>query len=440
MENNGLIIGLTGRFGAGCSTTANFFANNKKLNCKSYSISAFLKDKAKKETVNFEQKNPEERRKILQDLGDSLRKGKLSALVDPIIKDIKDNNVKNAVIECIRNQGEVKELRYAFGNHFFLLAVDSETETRWKRVEKMYKGDRERFDINDRRDAGEEQPPLPNGQNVKKCIELSDILINSEENFYNKDEKKDEVVIDRYGQKLSDYTELMLNPGVRPPYPDELYMHHSCSVALWSKCSKRQVGATIVYEVLNKKHDSQDVKNKSDSDKEIILESYVISTGCNNVPWGEIDCRILYKSESAGIRCHRDKVKTEYFSKYKYCRECGVTLNDRTLVCTCGVENSKLPGKLLDVCRAVHAEESAILQAAKLGTTPLNGAKLYTSTFPCMLCCKTIINAGIKNLIYLESYPMEESLAINMFRKCNVKISKYEGVNSIAFNRIFRRE
>ena len=44
-----------------------------------------------------------------------------------------------------------------------------------------------------------------------------------------------------------------------------------------------------------------------------------------------------------------------------------------------------------------------------------------------------------KHLIYLESYPMEESLAISMFRKCNVKISKY-GVNSIAFNRLFRRE
>jgi deoxycytidylate deaminase/dephospho-CoA kinase len=438
MENNGLIIGLTGRFGAGCTTTSNFFVKNRILNCKNYSISTFLKDKAKKEIADFDKKTSEERRKILQDLGDNLRKEKLSALVDHIIKDIKENNVTNAVIECIRNPGEVKELRSVFSNRFFLLAIDSETETRWKRVEKLYNGNRVSFDINDLRDAGEDQPYY--GQNVKKCIELADILINSEENFYKENETKDEIVIDSYGQKLSDYTNLMLKPGVRPPYPDELYMHHACSVALWSKCSKRQVGAIIVHELSNKKSKTQDINEKDNGDKEIVFESYVIATGCNNVPWGEIECRILYKDEPNGIRCHRDKVKKDHFSEYKYCRLCSKMLSDPNLICECGCENKKLPGKLLDVCRAVHAEESAILQAAKLGTTPLNGAKLYTSTFPCMLCCKKIINAGIKNVIYLESYPMEESLAINMFRKCNVKVSKYEGGNSIAFNRLFKRE
>ena len=271
-----------------------------------------MKEKAKKENADFEQKNPEERRKILQDLGDTSRKQKLSALVDPIIKDIKDNDVQNAVIECIRNPGEVQELRATFGDRFFLLAIDSETETRWKRVEKMYKGDRGSFDINDRRDAGEDYPALPHGQNVKKCIELADILINSEEDFYKEDETKDEVVIDRYGQKLSDYTELMLHPGARPPYPDELYMHHSCSVALWSKCSRRQVGATIVHEILDNKPDSRDQKIKADNNKEIVLESYVIATGCNNVPWGEIDCRILYKVDPSGTRCHRAKIKRAF--------------------------------------------------------------------------------------------------------------------------------
>ena len=330
------------------------------------------------------------------------------------------------------------ELRKRFGKRFFLLAIDSETETRWKRVEKMYRGNRPDFDVNDLRDAGKDQPPY--GQNVKKCIELADVLINSEENFYKDDETKDEIAIDGYGQKLSDYVNLMINPGVRPPYPDELYMHHSCSVALWSKCSKRQVGAIIVYELLKKDPNNKDVQETRNKNKDIILESYVIATGCNNVPWGEIECRVEYKDDTEGMKCYRDIIKKNHFSKYRYCRECGQTLDGDILICKCGCDNSKLPGKLLDVCRAVHAEESAILQAAKLGTTPLNGAKLYTSTFPCMLCCKKIINAGIKEVIYLESYPMEENLAIQMFRKCNVKISKYEGVNSVAFNRIFKRE
>jgi len=87
----------------------------------------------------------------------------------------------------------------------------------------------------------------------------------------------------------------------------------------------------------------------------------------------------------------------------------------------------------------VHAEEAAILQAARLGTE-LDNTKLYTSLFPCMLCSKAIINAGIKEVIYLEPYPMEESEALNMFRQCRVVVKKFEGVTSSAFYKFFKYE
>lgn len=57
--------------------------------------------------------------------------------------------------------------------------------------------------------------------------------------------------------------------------------------------------------------------------------------------------------------------------------------------------------------RTVHAEVNAILQCAKFGA-PTEGADIYVSYFPCLQCTKTIIQAGIKNLYYLEDYNNSE--------------------------------
>lgn len=61
-------------------------------------------------------------------------------------------------------------------------------------------------------------------------------------------------------------------------------------------------------------------------------------------------------------------------------------------------------GNLLDFHPCTHAEIAAIIDAAKLGVSVRN-ATLYTTTFPCHLCAKDIINAGIKRVVYLEAYP-----------------------------------
>jgi len=90
---------------------------------------------------------------------------------------------------------------------------------------------------------------------------------------------------------------------------------------------------------------------------------------------------------------------------------------------------------MLDVCRAVHAEEAAILQAAKLGSTSLNRTSIYTTTFPCLLCAKSIINSGIKRVIFHEPYPMKESYEMLESR---VTLKKFEGVNAWAFDRLYR--
>ncbi len=68
-------------------------------------------------------------------------------------------------------------------------------------------------------------------------------------------------------------------------------------------------------------------------------------------------------------------------------------------------------GTQLETCYAVHAEQNAIAQAAKLGVS-VEGATLYCTHQPCVICCKMIINAGIKRVAYKYGYPDEFSLKL----------------------------
>ena len=64
-----------------------------------------------------------------------------------------------------------------------------------------------------------------------------------------------------------------------------------------------------------------------------------------------------------------------------------------------------------EVCYATHAEQNAIIQAARLGLS-VEGATLYCTHQPCVICAKMIINSGIKRIVYREGYPDEFSLAL----------------------------
>ena len=64
-----------------------------------------------------------------------------------------------------------------------------------------------------------------------------------------------------------------------------------------------------------------------------------------------------------------------------------------------------------EICYATHAEQNAIIQAARLGLS-VEGATLYCTHQPCVICAKMIINSGIKRIVYREGYPDEFSLAL----------------------------
>lgn len=144
---------------------------------------------------------------------------------------------------------------------------------------------------------------------------------------------------------------------------DKRFIDMAQLVSTWSSCfqTNRQVGAVIV-------------KNKR-----------VMTTG--------------YNGAASGI---------------KSCKERGSCLR-RELNIPSGTRH--------EICYATHAEQNAIIQAAKLGVC-IDGATLYCTHQPCVICAKMIINSGIKRIVYKDGYPDEFS--VQLLRESGVEIVKFE--------------
>ena len=124
------------------------------------------------------------------------------------------------------------------------------------------------------------------------------------------------------------------------PTRDEYFMQMAKLAATRSTCLRRKVGAVIV------------------------KDSHVLSTGYNGSPRGVSHC------EEKG--CLRLLMNVPSGTRH-------------------------------ELCRGVHAEQNAVTQAAYFGTS-VKDATIYTTTFPCSLCAKILINSGIKEIVYSEGY------------------------------------
>jgi len=92
----------------------------------------------------------------------------------------------------------------------------------------------------------------------------------------------------------------------------------------------------------------------------------------------------------------------------------------------CMREKLKIPsGQRHEMCRGTHAEQNAITQAAKFGIN-IAGSTLYCNTFPCVICTKLIINAGIKKVVYDSDYDDKLSKQL-LGEQTQLEIVRYEG-------------
>ena len=83
-------------------------------------------------------------------------------------------------------------------------------------------------------------------------------------------------------------------------------------------------------------------------------------------------------------------------------------------------------GERHELCRGLHAEQNAIIQAAYHGVS-INGADLYCTHLPCSICIKMLINSGIQEIYYEEGYP--DDLSLEMIEESKIKLTKLDRIS-----------
>ena len=97
-------------------------------------------------------------------------------------------------------------------------------------------------------------------------------------------------------------------------------------------------------------------------------------------------------------------------------------------------------GERHEMCRACHAEQNAILQAARYGIN-IDGCTFYTTTQPCVQCTKMILNSGAKEVVFVGSYPDELSLELLKESGIIVRgVKEYKEGQPLEFVRLFADE
>jgi dCMP deaminase len=147
----------------------------------------------------------------------------------------------------------------------------------------------------------------------------------------------------------------------RPSW-DEYFMQITAHVASRSTCTRRQVGALLV------------------------KERCILATGYNGVPSGITHCDVT--------GCLREQLKVP-------------------------------SGERHELCRGLHAEQNAIIQAARHGVN-ISAATLYCTDSPCIICSKMLINAGVLEVVYGRGYP--DALSLEMLVEAGVKLHQFVGL------------
>ncbi|MEW6440916.1 MAG: cytidine/deoxycytidylate deaminase family protein [bacterium] len=90
----------------------------------------------------------------------------------------------------------------------------------------------------------------------------------------------------------------------------------------------------------------------------------------------------------------------------------------------CLREKEGIPsGERHELCRGLHAEQNAIIQAAVHGIV-IQDATLFCTNFPCVICSKMLINSGIRAIYYMDGYP--DPLSEQMLREAGMEIQQVE--------------
>lgn len=458
-----LVIALAGPIGCGIGSVAD--ALQERLKERGYvdvvriKLSAFLESAIADELIAVpagDEKNSDRynRYRKLQEAGKKLRQktGNPAVLAEFAARQISLDRLKRNgdvhdhadgpivpfrvayIIDQVKRPEEVSLLRALYRNLFYLAGVTRIYDKREEALvsELVKKDEVDGLMEIDRMEDGHD------GQQLDKTLFLADYFI-----------RNDSMVADNKQTKLNRFLSLIHGDQSVTPTEVESGMFAAYSASLRSACLSRQVGAAITAK-----------------------SGEVIATGCNDVPMaggglyshssGSADMRCIHKE---GRQCFNDLHKRRLQSDVGLIIDRVLSEEDKDL--GKGGESIKLHGtrrqKLLDAIyretrikdlieysRSVHAEMDAIVSMARIGGTGLDGATLYTTTFPCHNCARHIVASGIMKVFYVEPY--EKSLAKDLHADAiafeieeskeakpkRVEFLHFEGVAPRQFHTMFR--
>jgi cytidine deaminase len=340
------------------------------------------------------------------------------------------------IIRQFKRPEEVRLFRSVYGRQFVLVSAYSPQDVRQKRIE-----DQERLSqgglISDvdahtsafeliSQDANESQEV--SGQNVREAFPLGDVFI-------------DATSKQSCAETLRRFIHLLFGNNEITPTHDEYGMYMAKSAALRSSDLSRQVGAAI-----------------------FSARGEIVTMGCNEVPkagggtyWsgdqGDKRDFVLGYDPNEGHKFSLLVDILDRLAKGGHLSQKLVEIGDahrigRVLLGENGgdsIRNSKVMD-LLEFGRIIHAEMSAISDAARKGVA-VEGATMYCTTFPCHLCAKHVVAAGLKRLVYLEPYPKSyanslhgDSIAVNGEQTDNkVRFDPFKGVAPYRYRDLFEK-
>lgn len=280
------------------------------------------------------------------------------------------------VIATLKRPEEVETLRRIYGAGFFLVGIASSKESRERYLEERGMGAAAADLIETDANEG-----VPFGQQTRETFYLADVFVS----------------IDHYEQEIPRFLDLLFGCPWITPSQEEQSMFMAYSASLRSGDLSRQVGAAIIDEYGD-----------------------LVSVGCNEVPkvggglygpeagnkrditLGE-DSNEIEKREMAG-RILKALGREQDFDRL------------RALFKSTGFLD------ITEFGRPVHAEMEAILACVRSGKST-RGAHLYTTTFPCHNCCRHIIGAGIRRVVYIEPYAKSKA---SMLHRDEISIDREE--------------
>jgi deoxycytidylate deaminase len=330
------------------------------------------------------------------------------------------------VISSLKRSEELEMLRKLFGQRAILISVYEPKDQRIENLCKRIASSKNSSDPDSHKAVAEElidtdqkERSISLGQRLEDVFPLADVFLKAGTSLRSDTRR---------------FVQLLFQAPYVTPTVDEILMFQARATAQRSADLSRQVGAVIA-----------------------TTTGEILATGCNEVPragggviWDDVagsekDYRDYKIGQDAAAGTRKEIVgelldalaNSDWLVEEK--KKLG--LEARAQEALHGPEKplaGTIVASLLEFGRIVHAEMAAICDAAMRGV-PVRGGTLFCTTFPCHMCARHIIAAGIKRVVYIEPYPKsrakklyKRTIQVDQDREADDDAVKFESFVGVA--------